>query len=291
MRGLLAQLRRPSADRSWFLDDERYPVEQDTRGNLPLGVGEAVVVPRGTDWRFVNASYGQGYVEAGDGLYRNAGGINSDGFLLPQRSGADRVPVYATGIGARVVRRDAYERFTAALDDGYARAIWLAARNTSSTLEERSDEAFADDAPALSVTWTGEVPGQEHAAVVVQGDDAAPRLAVALGYGETPRPEDATQEEEGNSISFGSARTPDFIREPDTFAAGAYTAFDNVPYLILAGGGPVETVHALVGKEEVSRKTPLAVIDARRFAPNTEVDTVVFGRTASGYAVAPLQQR
>jgi hypothetical protein len=58
--------------------------------------------------------------------------------------------------------------------------------------------------------------------------------------------------------------------------------------LVLAAAGDVETAHALVGAQEVSRKGPIVVIDARRF--DDGVETGFFGRTTDGAVVAPLRQ-
>lgn len=290
-RGLLVLMRRPSAERGWFISARRVELAQDTRGALPLAVGDAVIVPERGDWRFVNASQGVGYEDRGDGLFWADGGIASDGFLVPTQPRGDRIAVYVTGIGPRVIREDAYPRFADALDGGYGRAVWQATRRTAETQEDERDELYADDAPAISVLWTGELPGQSRAALVLDGDGYAPRQAAALGYGEVPRPDDAEERDEGGAVSLGIGRTSDLIRTPDTFAAAAYTAFDDVPYLVLAGAGAVETLHALIGDQEVRRRGPLAVIDARRYEENLRADTVVFGRSASGNVIAPLLQR
>ena len=50
----------------------------------------------------------------------------------------------------------------------------------------------------------------------------------------------------------------------------------------------MKTLHALVGTQEVDRKGPLAIIDARRFDERARPDSVFFGRTAKGDVVAPL---
>lgn len=291
-RGLAVLLRRRSAEDNWFISAQRVQDEQDTRGTLPVAVGDAIVVPDGGQWRFVNASYGSGYADTGDGLFWSTSGIDSDGFLIPTRPGADRIPVYVSGIGARVIRRDGYERFEQSLQDGYARAVWQAARDTTQRLEdEREEQPYPDDAPALSVLWTGRLPGWSRAALVLHGDQYDPLMAASLGYGEVPQADDAEERDEGGASSLGTGRTGDLIRTPDTFAAVAWTVLDDLPYLVLAGAGDVSTLHAFVGKEELRRRGPLAVVDGRRFDPKLRPDTVGFGRSASGNVVAPLQRR
>ena len=49
-------------------------------------------MPDGETWRYVDASFSSGYWEAGDGLFRDRGGLSADGFLLRQPPAGDLVP-------------------------------------------------------------------------------------------------------------------------------------------------------------------------------------------------------
>ena len=104
-----------------------------------------------------------------------------------------------------------------------------------------------------------------------------------VGYGDRPA---RSEDKDEGTIRLGTAGRPPYGGDPNTFAAGAFTTFDNFPYLVLAGAGAVKTLHALVGKDEIDRKGPLAIIDARRFDEKTRPDSVFFGRTADGAVVA-----
>ena len=284
--GLLAQLTRREDRGSWFVGAERVRTENDFPGNVPIGVGDAVLTPASNEWRFVDAGYSGEYEDAGDGLLWSGSG-NPDGFVLPRRASSDGVPIYVTGVGGRLVRPEAYEAFTQALEQGYERAVYLAAERAAGDVSGDEEQLADDDPPALSVEWTGEVPGYEHAALVLQGD-AFDRRAAVLGYGDQP---ERSEDKDEGTVGLGTASRRRDVDTGDTFAAAAYGTLEDFPYLFLAGGGAVETVHALIGTEEIRRKAPLAVIDARRFDPKDEPDTVAFGRTASGSVVAPLRQR
>ncbi|MDA0171385.1 hypothetical protein OJ998_19960 [Solirubrobacter taibaiensis] len=282
--GLLAALTRRDSSAGWFVRSERLRGEDDFRGSVPIGVGDAIVTPARNEWRYVDAGYSSSYQDVGDGLLWADGSVGADGFVLPERAVSDRIPIYVTGIGGRFVRPEAYEAFTEALESGYERAVFLAAEQAAEMVQEESD--FVDDEPpALSVEWTGEVPGYEHAALVLHGDTTSPRRAVVVGYGDRPA---RSEEKDEGTIRLGSGGKPPYTGDPDTFAAGAYTAFDNFPYLILAGAGAVKTLHALVGTQEIDRKGPFAIIDARRFDEKERPDSVFFGRRADGVVVAPL---
>ena len=57
----------------------------------------------------------------------------------------------------------------------------------------------------------------------------------------------------------------------------------------MLAGRDVDTVHALVGDREITRRGPVAVLDARAFGePGERPDTVIYARTAEGEVVAPL---
>jgi len=283
--GLLAALTRRESGSSWFICSEQVRTGDDFRGNVPIGVGDAILTPDRNEWRFVDAGYSGGYEDVGDGLLWAGGGAGSDGFVLPQRPVSDGVPIYVAGIGGRLVGPEAYEAFTQALESGYERAVFLATEQASEQLQEERD--FADDQPpALSVEWTGEVPGYEHAALVLHGDAYSGQRAAVVGYGDRP---DRSEDKDEGTIRLGTAGKPPYTGDPNTFAAGAFTAFDNFPYLVLAGAGAVKTLHALVGKDEIERKGPLAIIDARRFDEKTVPDSVLFGRTADGAVVAAFE--
>lgn len=289
-RGLAAELERERGGKSWFLRGERLR-EEDFRGEFPIGVGESVVAPGGQTWRYVDAGFSSGYEEVGDGLFRDRGGLSADGFLLRDPPTGDLVPIHVTGVGGRVIRRDDYDAFAAALDDGFGRPVWLAAEQAADTLAEQDAVQAPDDPPPLAVVWTGRVPGYAHAATVLQGDSFGGTRSAALGYGETPGREDRSEDKDEGALSLGWARGDRRTREPNSFAAGTYTTLHDFPYLVLAGAGEVKTLHALVGPDGVRRTAPLAVIDARRFATEGGVDTVTFGRTADGEVVTPLQTR
>ncbi|MDA0184176.1 hypothetical protein OJ997_27960 [Solirubrobacter phytolaccae] len=287
--GLLAGLTRRESSDGWFVDAERVRTEGDYPGDVPIGVGDAILTPARNDWRFVDAGYGNGYEDVGDGLLWSNGGLDSDGFVVPTQAVSDRVPIYVTGEGGRYIRPEAYEAFTSALEGGYARAVFLATQAAAALLEDDEQQQRTDDEPpALTVTWTGEVPGYKRAAVVLHGDALSGRRAAALGYGNRP---DRGEDKDERTVGLGTASADQVFKSADTFAAYAYTTFDNFPYLLLASSGVVDTVHALVGTEELRRKPGLAVIDARRFDPKETPDTVVFGRTAEGRVIAPLAQR
>ena len=146
----------------------------------------------------------------------------------------------------------------------------------------------------LEVLWTGGLEGRPHAAVVSQA--SAYRRALALGFGEVPTDEEVERtqtEEERDADKAGSA----LLGYGDAglgrggrrgLFGGAYVELDKFPYLVLAGRD-VDTVHALVGDREITRRAPVAVLDARAFGePGERPDTVIYARTAEGEVVAPL---
>ena len=284
-RGLAAELERRPDGESWFLRSERLR-DEDSRGDFPIEVGESVIVPEGETWRYIDAGYSTGYEDAGDGMFRDGGGLSADGFFLPQRGNGDSVAIHITGVGGRALDPEDYDAFVAAIDGGYARPIWLAADRAEEALKDDERVSRPDDPPSLSLVWTGEVPSYKHAATVLQGNRISGPLSAALGYGETPGTEARSEDKDEGSVSLGTGQADRGPAPSDTFAAGAYTHLKDVPYLVLAGSGAVETVHAFVGDQEVTRKAPTAVVDARRF--DSGDNTVVFGRTRDGQVVAPL---
>jgi hypothetical protein len=283
-RGLLAELTRGQTSDGWYLSSERLRTDDDFRGLVPMGVGDAILVPARNPWRYVGADSG-GYDDTGDGLFWSDGG-SADGFVVPTRAVGDEVPIYITDVGGRTVRPEDYEVFTGALGNGYQRAVWLAASQAAELASPEDEFHIPSSPPGFSVVWTGEVPGYEHAALVLDGDEYSSRRAAVLAYGDQA---ERNEDEDEGSVRLGTeSNDRDTIDAPNTFAAGTYTAFDEFPYLILAGAGAVETVHALVGTEEVTRRGPVAIIDARRFDPKDRPDSVFFGRTAKGKVIAPL---
>jgi hypothetical protein len=285
-RGLLAELTRREASGGWFLSGERLRTDDDFRGFVPIGVGDAILAPDRNEWRYVGAD-SDGYDDAGDGLFWSDGGGSADGFVVPTEPVSDEVPIYITGVGGRSMRPEDYDVFTEALDTGYQRAVWLAADQAADLATDDQELHIPDSPPGFSVVWTGEVPGYEHAAMVLDGDQYSSRRAAVLAYGDQV---ERSEDEDEGFVRLGTAVPGrDLIDAPNTFAAGAYTDFDQFPYLILAGAGAVETVHALIGTEEVTRKAQVAIIDARRFDPKDRPDTVIFGRTANGEVIAPFR--
>jgi hypothetical protein len=263
--GLLAELAR--FEDGWTVRDERL---RGWGNRSPIAINHSIVVPEGTDWAFRDAGPGDGFKDAADGLYSTDSSREEEGFLTASPATAgDRVPVYVVGGGAggaRGVPKASWSAFADALnDEGDRRAVWLAARALT---DQAGTPTYAGDPPALTVAWTGEVPGEEHAALVTQRDDTS--LGAALGYAV----------EGGLALGTGPAG--------DTFAAGVYTEIDSRRSLVLAGGGDVETIEAQVGAVELRRDAPLAVIDARRF--DDDVDPVVTGRTRDGEIVAGLER-
>ena len=190
-----------------------------------------------------------------------------------------------------MIRREDYDAFVAALDDGYGRSIWLAANEAEDTIKDNEAVQAPDDPPPLAVVWTGRIPGYAHAAAVLEGNSFNGPRSAALGYGDTPGREDRSEDKDEGAVSLGWAGGNRSNLTVNTFAAGAYAHFHDFPYLVLAGSGEVETLHAFVGADEISRKAPLAVIDARRFASDETNDTVIFGRTAKDRVVAPFSKR
>src|SRR4051794_572919 len=186
-RGLAAELERRRGGGSWFLRGERLR-EEDFGGDFPIEVGESVLVPEGETWRYVDASYSSGYEDAGDGMFRDGGGLSADGFFLPRRGGGDTVPIHITNVGGGSLDPKRYEAFVAAVDGGFGRSIWLAANAATEALKDDQRVSRPDDPPPLSLVWAGAVPGYPHAATVLQGDTYAGPRSSALGYGETPGP-------------------------------------------------------------------------------------------------------
>ena len=185
-------------------------------------------------------------------MFRDGGGLSADGFFLPRRSGGDTVPIHITNVGGRSLDPKRYDAFVAAVDGGFGRSIWLAANAAAEALKDDERVSRPDDPPPLSLVWTGGVPGYPHAATVLQGDTYAGPRSAALGYGETPGPEARSEDKDEGSVSLGTGGGDRRARTPETFVAGAYTQLKDVPYLVLAGSGATETLHAFVGDQDVS---------------------------------------
>ena len=88
--GLLALLTRRESGSSWFVRSERVHTGNDFRGNVPIGVGDAILTPARNEWRYVDAGYSSSYQDVGDGLLWADGSVGADGFVLPQRPGERR---------------------------------------------------------------------------------------------------------------------------------------------------------------------------------------------------------
>ena len=290
---MVAQVTRGS-DGLWDVEGE---VGASVRlDSLPIGAYGAVVVPDRGRWRYVNAGVSSSSVleDVGDGLFYG-GGSARDGFVVPETAREENVGLYVTQVGARLMSLEAFTELQEGLDGGSARAIWLAANEANRSLRAGLRRYGQDSRPptsaeALEVVWTGRIPGHPHAAVVVQGRDYFGLQSAALGWGEDPGAEGRRDEDgQGGAQDLGfntSSRRRSNAR--DAFVVGAYTEFDDLPYLVLAGSN-VETIHALVGDHEISRPAPVAVIDARRFARTEgEPDTVIYGLTADGNVVSAL---
>jgi len=279
----------------WHVDGTSLRDPSRTRG-MPLGAGSSVVVPDdGQRWTYVDAS---GHATADglltDGLFVNASS-DPEGFVLPaDDDAAPNGPMaYLPGIGGRTFSRRSFADLRAALDDGGARALYLAAAE--------GQRAVADAAKAspqsqdlrrlqpLQVVWTGRLPDRPHAAVVAQGRDSAE--SVALGYGKQGGRNQVNHDpkEGAQLLGFGAGGLAGSNTE-GAVVAGAYVELDKLPYLVLAGLG-AKTLHALVGGREVTRPGPAAVVAAEPLLPadtRTAPDTVVFGRDEHGQVIAPL---
>jgi hypothetical protein len=279
--------RRP--DGAWHVVGETLHDRFDADG-VPIGAGDWILTPAG-QWRAVRVGRGSGPEEVADGLFR-AEGVGDEGFVLPDgERGGGRLGLYVVDAGGRSIDADALAGLESAIADGQGRAVWRAADAAQRPLTEELEDGTArrelQAAPRLEVVWTGEVEGRPHAAVVAQA--SAYRRALALGFGDVPA-EDAIDDEAardadkaggellgyGDTVRGGAARG---------IFAGAYVELDNFTYLVLAGRG-VASLHALVGDREITRRGPVAVLDARAFDP--EAETVLYGRGADGSVVAPL---
>jgi hypothetical protein len=263
---------------------------------MPVGAGDFVVVPSRGRWRLVGASDSSGSSAVGDGLL-SAGGNEQEGFVLPEGggSGEDRVAIYVAGVGGRLMSRAAFDALEDAIAGGFARAVWIATdeaqRSVDSEIRNLLQVPRELRTPQLlEVVWTGRLPNYPHAAIVVQGRGYG--QAVALGFTETPDEEDAGEVRDvgQNLLGFGG-RGRSGSNQPAAVVAGDYVEFDDVEYLLLAGTG-VETLHALVGDREISRRAPAALIEG---LPSARVgdrpDTVIYGTTADGEVITPLNIR
>ncbi len=279
--------RRP--DGAWDVEGERRS-DRSVLDSLPVGASGAVVVPDRGRWRYVNAgdSSSSGLEDVGDGLFYG-GRSAQDGFVVPETASEDNVGIYVTQVGARLMSPEAFTTLQKGLDGGNARAIWLAANEANGSLREGLRRYGQDSEPptsaeALEVVWTGRIPGHPHAAVVVQGRDYFGLRSAALGWAGA---EERSDEGGAQALGFNTS-TQRRSDARDAFVAGTYAEIDDVPYLVLAGSN-VETIHALVGDQEISRPAPFALIDARRFVQTEgEPDTVIYGVTAEGNVVSPL---
>ena len=282
--------------RDWYTSGES-PRDSDRTTGMPVGTSNFVVVPTGDGWRSVNASDSSGLAEVGDGLF-SASSSEQEGFVLPESgagSGDDQVSIYVAGVGGRLMSREAFAGLEDALAAGYARVLWIAMdeaqRNVNNEVKRLPTvPRELRTPPPLEVVWTGRLPDQPQAAIIAQGRGSAQTLA--LGYAAPPDEEDSDGDfiPGAQLLGFGDPGRSRFDAS-ETAVGGDYVDLDGVPYLVLAGTG-VETLHALVGDREISRRAPAAVIDARPFAQLSDLpDTVIYGRTADGDVIAPLSRR
>ena len=275
--------RRP--DGEWHVEDEVRHERFDTSG-LPLGVGDWILTPDG-QWRAVRVGRGLGPKEVADGLFR-ADGLDDEGFVLPQDRGRERLGLYVVEAGARLIEPQALTALEAAMADGQGRAVYQAAYAAQQPLTEEAERGTATREllapPMLEVLWTGRLQGRPHAAVVSQA--SAYRRALGLGFGEVPSDEEvertATEEErdadKAGSELLGYGRVG--LGRRSALFGGAYVELDRVPYLVVAGRD-VASLHVLVGDREITRRGPVAVLDALAFGKlGKRPDTVIYARTA-----------
>jgi len=280
-------------DGDWRLSGQTWIGRLDTAG-VPIGAGDSVLVPARGQWRYVDASrYSGGLEDAGDGLF-TGGGTGSAGFLVPtvdSRSIDDSISIYVAGVGARSLDRASFARLEKALASGSARAVYMAIdegeRDFAEQREATPQRQDSHMPEALSIVWTGGLPGHPHAAVVAQGRSPAQNLA--LGYAERADDRSTGDRRDESSVLLGSgSKGLAGSNREGTVLGGAYLRIDDFPYLVLAGTG-VETLHAIAGDRELSRPGPVAIVDTRAFADADDPpDTIVYGRAANGDVVAPL---
>ena len=285
--------RRPGGE--WHVEGETRHDRLDTPG-LPLSAGDWILTPDG-QWRGVRVGRGIGPKEVADGLFR-ADGLDDEGFVLPEDRGRERLGLYVVDAGARLIEPRALTALEAAIADGQGRAVYQAAYAAERPLTEELERGTATRElmapPMLEVLWTGRLEGRPHAAVIAQA--SAYRRSLALGFGEVPSDEQVERtetEEERDADKAGSALLgygrADLGRggQRGPFG-GAYVELDEFPYLVVAGRD-VASLHVLVGDREITRRAPVAVLDARAFGePGERPDTVIYARTAGGEVVAPL---
>ena len=277
--------------RDWYASGESARDSDRTTG-MPVGTSNFVVVPTGERWRSVGASDSSDVAAVGDGLF-GVGGNEQQGFVLPE-SGADQVPIYVAGVGGRLMSREAFAAFEDALAAGYGQALWAATNEAQRVVDNEIKRLPTvprelRTPPPFEVVWTGRLPDQPQAAIIAQG--RGPAQALALGYAAPPDDADANDDVIVGAalLGFGDAGRSRFDAS-ETAVAGDYVDLDGIPYLVLAGTG-IETLHALVGDREISRRAPAAVIDARPFAKLSDLpDTVIYGGTADGEVIAPLNR-
>ena len=146
----------------------------------------------------------------------------------------------------------------------------------------------------LEVLWTGGLEGRPHAAVISQ--ESAYRRSLALGFGEVPTDEEverprprrnATPTKPGANCwataapGSGAAAGAGSSAAPTSSSTGSPTWW--------CAGRDLASLHVLVGDREITRRGPVAVLDALAFGePGQAPDTVIYGRTAGGEVVAPL---
>ncbi len=256
--------------RDWYASGESSRDSDRTTG-MPVGTSNFVVVPTGERWRSVDASDSSGLSEVGDGLF-SVSSSEQEGFVLPESgagSGDDQVSIYVAGVGGRFMSPEAFAGLEDALAAGYARALWAATDEAQRNVDNEVKRLPTvprelRTPPPLEVVWTGRLPDHPQAAIIAQGRGRA--QALALGYAAPPDEEDSNDDfiVGAQLLGFGDPGRSSFDAS-ETAVAGEYVELDDVPYLVLAGTG-VETLHALVGDREVSRRAPAAVIDARPFA-------------------------
>lgn len=267
----------------WSLDGVTARDRLET-SDVPVGAGGAMVLPDSGRWRYVDAAVLSRGVRRADGLlYGND--PSPEGFVVPATDNVVDPAVYIAGVGGRKLSRPDLAALRRGLAAGGARALWRAADAGQTALDDAARDApflHAGDAQPLTVVWTGRLPGHRHGAVIGEGRGSGTSLA--LGFGEAPKTANGAgrKDEGGVLLGFGSSRLGS---RQDSRAAvgGAYVQLGDSPYLAVAGTG-VKTLTALVGRRELSRPAPFALIPAS----DASSDTVVFGRDAHGAVIAPL---
>lgn len=278
----VATIERPSGG-DWAV--RRVQRAARRRGSGPLGTGEAVLVPAGAGWRYVDADFERSDQAIVDGLVVKTGTLGTtlgNGFVLPAAAPAVRAAIFVQAVGPRMVAPRtlaAIERTVAARG---AIALWqaVAAPDKGTSAAARRVPATP---PELRVVWTGRLPGVPTAAVVAESDGPS----LSLGFADQGSADSAIA---GSQVlGRGRGRT-DPSTPSGALVAGRYVQTDPSGTKLLLAGVGVRTLTAVVGRRRISRRAPFALIDAPwGDDASTAPDTTISGRTAGGRVVAPLR--